>query len=94
MTATATATAPTVDIDLFADEVLSDSFPTYAELRELGPVVHLPKRDIWAITRYDDIREALADPAPSRRRPWRSNCWSAPETAIRATTTIPRPRDA
>lgn len=62
MTATETTTAPTADIDLFADEVLSDSFPAYARLRELAPVVHLPKQDVWAITRYDDIRAALGDP--------------------------------
>ena len=53
---------PTSDIDLFADEVLLDPYPRYTELRELGGVVHLPKNDVYALTRYDVIRAALADP--------------------------------
>lgn len=63
MTATAQHTVPTADVDLFADDVLADSYPTYAALRELAPVVHLPGRDIWAVTRYDDVRDAFGDPA-------------------------------
>lgn len=53
--------APTSEIDLFADEVLLDPYPCYAQLRELGGVVHLPGNDIYALTRYDVIRTALAD---------------------------------
>jgi len=57
------ANAPvTSDIDLFADEILIDPYPTYAALRELGAVVHLPVNDVYALTRYDAIREALGDP--------------------------------
>ena len=57
------ATSPvTSDIDLFADEVLTDPQPTYAALRELGSVVYLPANDVYALTRYDDIRNALGDP--------------------------------
>ncbi|MFD8565797.1 cytochrome P450 [Streptomyces sp. NPDC059639] len=55
------STQPASDIDLFADEVVIDPYPAYAELRELGPVVHLPKNDVYALTRYDVIRAALAD---------------------------------
>ncbi|RZL84895.1 MAG: cytochrome P450 [Rhodococcus sp. (in: high G+C Gram-positive bacteria)] len=50
------------DVDLFADEILTDPYPTYAELRDLGAVVHLPANDVYALTRYDVIRDALADP--------------------------------
>ena len=53
---------PTADIDLFADDVLLDPYPYYAELRELGGVVHLPKSEVYALTRYDVIRTALGDP--------------------------------
>lgn len=35
-------TVRTSPVDLFADEVLVDPYPTYAELRDLGAVVHLP----------------------------------------------------
>lgn len=51
------------DLDLFSDEVLSDPYPSFAELREQAPVVHLEKSGIWALTRYDTIRDALGDPA-------------------------------
>ncbi|MEV1130730.1 cytochrome P450 [Agromyces sp. NPDC049794] len=52
----------TSDIDLFADDVLIDPYPTYEALRELGAVVHLPANDVYALTRYDVIRDALGDP--------------------------------
>ncbi|MFB9577765.1 cytochrome P450 [Streptomyces yanii] len=54
-------TPPISDIDLFADEVVLDPCPAYAELREQGSVVHLWKNDVYALTRYDVIRGALAD---------------------------------
>ncbi|MFD8687399.1 cytochrome P450 [Streptomyces sp. NPDC059651] len=54
-------TPRTSDIDLFADEVVLDPYPVYAELREQGPVVHLPKNDVHVLTRYEAIRGALAD---------------------------------
>jgi cytochrome P450 len=50
------------DIDLFADDVLTDPFPTYTALRDLGAVVYLPANDVYALTRYDAIRDALGDP--------------------------------
>ncbi|MGW0940761.1 cytochrome P450, partial [Streptomyces sp. NPDC002666] len=49
------------DIDLFADEVVLDPYPVYAELRDLGSVVHLRKNDVHVLTRYEAIRGALAD---------------------------------
>ncbi|MEU1213401.1 cytochrome P450 [Streptomyces sp. NPDC005790] len=54
-------TPPISDVDLFADEVVLDPCPVYADLREQGPVVHLRKNDVYALTRYDVIRDALAD---------------------------------
>ncbi len=57
------ATTPvSSDIDLFADEILIDPYPTYTTLRDLGAVVHLPANDVYALTRYDAIRQALGDP--------------------------------
>lgn len=55
------STPHTSDVDLFADEAVLDPHPVHAELRDLGPVVHLPKNDVYALTRYDVIRDALAD---------------------------------
>ncbi|KQV06679.1 cytochrome P450 [Leifsonia sp. Root112D2] len=57
------ATTPvTADIDLFADDIVIDPYPTFTELRDLGAVVHVPANDVYALTRYDTIREALGDP--------------------------------
>ncbi|MEU9636595.1 cytochrome P450 [Streptomyces tendae] len=56
-----TTTPPTSGVDLFADEVVLDPYPVYAELRERGPVVRLPENDVYALTRYDVVRDALAD---------------------------------
>ena len=51
------------NIDIWADDIVVDPYPTYAELREQAAVVHLPKNDIYVVTRYDAIREILGDPA-------------------------------
>ena len=50
------------DIDIWDDDVLLDPYPTYAALREQAAVVHLPKNDLYVLTRYDVIRDALGDP--------------------------------
>ena len=51
----------TADIDLFSDAVLLDPYPVYAELRETAGVVYLPRNEAYALTRYDLVRDALAD---------------------------------
>jgi cytochrome P450 len=53
----------TSGIDLFADSVVIDPYPTYKALRDLAAVVHLPANNVYALTRYDTIRTALGDPA-------------------------------
>ncbi|GGC98917.1 cytochrome P450 [Tersicoccus solisilvae] len=50
------------DVDLFSDEILLDPYPTFARLRESAAVVHIEANDLWALTRYDGIRDALANP--------------------------------
>jgi cytochrome P450 len=49
------------DVDLFTDEALADPYPIYAQLRETGPAVYLGRYDVWAISRYHDVRNALSD---------------------------------
>ncbi|HEY4557046.1 MAG TPA: cytochrome P450 [Enteractinococcus sp.] len=59
-----TITRPeTSTIDLFSDHTLQNTQEVFAQLRETAAVVHLPANDVWAVTRYEDIREALSDPA-------------------------------
>ena len=50
---------PHSDIDLFADESLRDPFEDYRRLRDIGPLVKLVSPDVYAVSRYDDVREAL-----------------------------------
>lgn len=50
-------------IDLFDDEILVDPYPAYTALRERGAVVRVPVNDVYVLTRYDVIRDALGDPA-------------------------------
>jgi cytochrome P450 len=47
------------DIDIFSDDVLQNPNPHYAKLREQSPVVYLEKNNLWALTRYQTIRDAL-----------------------------------
>ena len=57
-----TTSAPlTSDVDLFSDQVLLDPFPVYNALREQAAVVHLPANEMYALTRYDVIRDALTN---------------------------------
>lgn len=45
--------------DLYGRAALRDPYPLYAQLRASGPTVWMPKRKLWAIARYDDVRAAL-----------------------------------
>ena len=56
-----TVSVPHSDVDLFADDVLTDPYPTFADLREAGPAVWLPTLDAWAFPRYAEVRRALND---------------------------------
>ncbi|MEL7029484.1 MAG: cytochrome P450 [Pseudomonadota bacterium] len=50
---------PQSDIDLFSAETLTGTPAAYKKLREAGPLVHLPKNDLFALTRFDVVRPAL-----------------------------------
>lgn len=63
MTVTSSATSSaTSQVDLFSDHTLQNTQEVFHDLRELAPVVYLPANDVWAVTRYEDIRNALSDP--------------------------------
>ncbi|MEA2207410.1 MAG: beta-dihydromenaquinone-9 omega-hydroxylase, partial [Blastocatellia bacterium] len=54
--------APLVsDLDPFAPDVMANPYPTYAELLASDQPVYLPKRDMWVVTRYEDVRAAVKD---------------------------------
>lgn len=54
-------TVPECDVDLFAEEVLRDPYPTYARMRATGPVVRVPRYDFLAVSRYAEVRAVLLD---------------------------------
>lgn len=52
---------PSLDVDLYADDVLADSRALFASIRAAGPVVWLPRNRMYAIGRFDEVRAALRD---------------------------------
>lgn len=52
---------PIYDIDFYSDEVIKDTLPHFTKMREMGPIVFIPKLGNYAITRYAEIREALVN---------------------------------
>ena len=57
----ALGSAPNYDIDLYSDEAIADPYPHYQAIRDAGPVVRLPKNDLWAVGRFADVRRVLRD---------------------------------
>ena len=51
---------PATDLDVWADEVLADPYPTYRKLRDIGPVVWLTRYAMAAFPRFDEVRSSLA----------------------------------
>uniref|UniRef100_UPI0031DD73EC cytochrome P450 n=1 Tax=Streptomyces hawaiiensis TaxID=67305 RepID=UPI0031DD73EC len=49
------------DVDIYSDDVLHDPYDAYRALRDAGPAVRLTSHPVWVISRYADVRAALAD---------------------------------
>ena len=54
--------AAEIDGTLLDPAVAACPFSYYAELREKAPVYRMPETGFWIISRYDDLRDVLADP--------------------------------
>lgn len=57
----ATGRTPESDIDLWTTDALLHPYDLWRELRELGPAVWMRRHQIWALPRYQEVREALGD---------------------------------
>jgi 4-methoxybenzoate monooxygenase (O-demethylating) len=60
--------AISLDIDPFSRAYLSDPYPFHEQLREAGPVVYISQYDVFAVSRFTEVREVLED--------WRTFCSS------------------
>ncbi len=52
---------PSRDIDPFCTAFFDDPYPAHAAMRDAGPIVYLPRYDIHAVARYEDVRGILMD---------------------------------
>ncbi|WP_428394335.1 cytochrome P450 [Lichenicoccus sp.] len=50
---------PIYETDLFSPTALREPFGHYRAMRDLGPVVRLRDPDVFALPRFDDVRDAL-----------------------------------
>lgn len=57
------AAIPTSDVDLYTDEALAEPYGHYRALRDQGPVVWLSRHEVFAVSRYADVRDVLERPA-------------------------------
>jgi cytochrome P450 len=51
-----------MDLDPIPQTLRDDPHPVYRTLREDHPVYHCEARDLWVISRYEDILAAIKDP--------------------------------
>ncbi|MCO5089837.1 cytochrome P450 [Bosea sp. (in: a-proteobacteria)] len=61
LTMDAAVSPPVFDVDPFSDEVLSNLYDYQARLRAAGPVVYIPRYDIYAVGRYAEVQQAMSD---------------------------------
>jgi cytochrome P450 len=55
------ATTPRSDVDIFSEDVMAAPYPVFQQLRDAGPVVHLDRFGVYAVPRYQQARDVLAD---------------------------------
>lgn len=51
-----------MDLDPFSPSFLADPYPRYAALRREAPCHHHPSRDVWMVSRHQDVMAVLSDP--------------------------------
>ena len=51
---------PHSSVDLWSEEVMADPYPTFAALRDIGPIVRLDN-SLLVLPRFAEVQEALND---------------------------------
>src|SRR5690242_3210917 len=64
----ATTRTPAADVDLCSLDTLRNPEEAYRTIRDAGPVVWLPRHNMWAMGRFTDVRAALRDDDTFRNR--------------------------
>jgi 4-methoxybenzoate monooxygenase (O-demethylating) len=52
---------PTLDVDPFSDEVLTDPYPFFQLLRDAGPVAYIKQYGYYAVGRYAEVTTVASD---------------------------------
>ncbi len=52
-----------IDFNPYSQSFQDDPYPVYQQLRETCPVLRNPELEFWALSRYDDVKEALLQPS-------------------------------
>jgi len=56
-----TSPIPVVDIDPFSPEFLTSPYDAHRQMRDAGPVVHIPKYNIFAVARHTEVHAVMND---------------------------------
>lgn len=56
-----TIQAPQLDVDPFSDAMIADPYGMHQQLRETGPVVYLPKYELFTVSRHAEVQAVLGD---------------------------------
>ncbi len=50
---------PSYDVDFYSRELIEDPYPHYRRIRDLGPATWMPRHKMWAVGRWQGVRDAL-----------------------------------
>lgn len=56
-----TLEVPSLDVDPFSDAMIADPYAMHAQLREAGPVVFIPKYQVYTVSRHADVQAVLGN---------------------------------
>ena len=57
---------PAYHFDIYSRRAITDPYPHYTRLHQLGPVVCLSRKRVYALPRYAECTAVLRVPGPTR----------------------------